>query len=402
MISLSSVIPEKFMPEPIAIESFPDTLQLLLFVDRRAASDTQNREILKYLKELKRDYDFALQIITVEEKPYLAEHFKILATPTLIKINPGPKYTLAGKNIQAQLQEHWQRWQDSVLEFAQAQLHQPDDQSQKSPAQISVIDSVNHSGELIQLSDQIFALKKDNEELLEQLQFKDRVIALLAHDLRSPLTAASLALETLNNVQNYQGKYPVTPKLIEQLITQSRNQLKIMQGMITDILEAARGNCVALNIQHHKLDIAALCADILKQMRPKFNIKEHHIHTDIPGDLPLIYGDSDRLRQVIVNLLENAIKYTPQGGTIYISILHRTTQKIQMTIRDTGLGIPPENRHRIFEDHFRLKRDENQEGYGLGLALCQSIIRAHYGHIWVDSIPNQQGSCFHFTLPVYL
>ncbi len=83
-----------------------------------------------------------------------------------------------------------------------------------------------------------------------------------------------------------------------------------------------------------------------------------------------------------------------------MSILHRTTQKIQVSICDSGPGIPEENRDRIFQDRFRLERDESHDGYGIGLSLCKRIIRAHYGQIWVDSSLNQ-GSCFHFTLPVF-
>ena len=122
--------------------------------------------------------------------------------------------------------------------------------------------------------------------------------------------------------------------------------------------------------------------------------------TDIPNDLPKVYADADRIHQVITNLLDNAIKYTPPEGEINVSILHRTTQKVQASVCDNGPGIPEENQEKIFEERYRLKRDEFQEGYGIGLALCRRIIRAHYGRIWVDSVPGQ-GSCFHFTLPVY-
>ena len=89
-----------------------------------------------------------------------------------------------------------------------------------------------------------------------------------------------------------------------------------------------------------------------------------------------------------------------RGGTISLSVIHRTSQQVQVSISDTGDGIPKEKQERIFEGHFRLKRDEKKEGYGLGLALCRNIVRAHYGQIWVDSAPNK-GSSFHFTLPVY-
>ena len=103
---------------------------------------------------------------------------------------------------------------------------------------------------------------------------------------------------------------------------------------------------------------------------------------------------------MIGNLLDNAAKYTAEGGKIDISALHRTTQKVQVSIHDTGPGIPKENRERIFEESFRLQRDQEKDGYGLGLALCQRIIRAHYGQIWVDSVCGE-GSYFNFTLPVY-
>ncbi|MGB5973599.1 MAG: ATP-binding protein, partial [Nodosilinea sp.] len=107
-----------------------------------------------------------------------------------------------------------------------------------------------------------------------------------------------------------------------------------------------------------------------------------------------------QVKRVIANLLDNAIKYTPQKGQVSIVVLHRTTQKVQVSVTDTGPGIPAENRDKIFEESYRLQRDATQDGYGLGLALCQRIVRAHYGQIWVDSAESK-GSSFYFTLPVY-
>jgi two-component system, OmpR family, clock-associated histidine kinase SasA len=103
---------------------------------------------------------------------------------------------------------------------------------------------------------------------------------------------------------------------------------------------------------------------------------------------------------VIVNLLDNAIKYTPDRGQIHISALHRTAQTIQVSITDNGLGIPAEKQKVIFKDRHRLDRDLSQAGYGIGLSVCQQIIRAHYGQIWVESFPGK-GSVFNFTLLVH-
>jgi two-component system clock-associated histidine kinase SasA len=135
-------------------------------------------------------------------------------------------------------------------------------------------------------------------------------------------------------------------------------------------------------------------------MQEQFQAKSQIVETDIPQDLPAVHADSELVRQVLINLLDNANKYTPKGGKIQVSMLHRTTQKVQVSVCDTGPGIPKENRDRIFENHFRLKRDQGKDGYGIGLSLCQRIIRAHYGRIWVDSSP-KGGGCFHFTLPIY-
>ncbi len=155
-----------------------------------------------------------------------------------------------------------------------------------------------------------------------------------------------------------------------------------------------------LSLKHSQLCLQPLCQEILEQTTDLFQEKSLTIETDIPQDLPSVYADEELIRQVIINLIENAIKYTPEGGKVSLSILHRTTQKIQISVCDTGPGIPEEKKERIFEGHFRLKRDESKEGYGLGLSLCRKIVRAHYGQIWVDSKLNQ-GSCFHFTLPTY-
>jgi two-component system clock-associated histidine kinase SasA len=173
-----------------------------------------------------------------------------------------------------------------------------------------------------------------------------------------------------------------------------------MKRLISDILAASKNMSAQLEVQHTQLFLQSLCEEVLLVMKGQFQENSLAVRQDIPKDLPPVYADEELIRQVIVNLLDNAIKYTPQNGTITISILHRTSQKVQVSIQDTGPGIPLEKQERIFEGHFRLKRDEAHEGFGLGLALCRKIIRAHYGQIWVDSSPNQ-GSCFHFTLPVH-
>jgi len=373
-------------------------LQLLLFVDRRPSSQEQVRQIRQYLDQLEPPDRFELQIVDVGEQPYLAEHFKLVATPALVKIHPDPRHILAGSDIVAQLDDWWPRWVRSLDQYRTQQKSNPNG---SAPAYNSIV-SINYVAELIRLSDEVFRLKQDKEQLQQQLSFKDRIIEILAHDLRSPLTAASLALETLESAQTPKEGIPgkITPALKSRLIRQARSQIRTIDRMITNILQTATGQSSRLQLQPTQLSLVEFFQEVLAEFHDQLVSKSLQLKTDLPGDTPQVYADRDRIRQVFVNLLDNAIKYTPEGGTIQVSILHRTTQKVQVSICDSGPGIPEENRDRIFQDRFRLERDESQDGYGIGLSLCQRIIRAHYGQIWVDSILSE-GSCFHFTLPVF-
>ncbi len=378
-------------------------LQLLLFVDKRPNSTEKIRQIRDCIKELGANQAFDLQIVDVGEQPHLAEHFKLIATPTLIKVHPEPKQTLAGSNLLEQIKTAWVRWQQSAQQVSEssyaAEAIAPTPKSTVS----TTAQPVTHLAELLRLSDEIFQLKQEKEELEEQLRFKDRLIAMLAHDLRNPLTATSIALETLElgiepKITGRDSR--ITPEMMSQLLKHARTQTKAIDRMIADVLQTAEGKSAEFQIQPQKMDLNRLCVEVLQRLSEQFQPKSQTVKTDIPSDLPAVYADPERVAQVLINLLDNASKYTPEGGTIQISVLHRTTQKVQVSICDTGPGIPEENQDHIFENRFRLKRDVEKEGYGIGLSLCQRIVRAHYGQIWVDSVPNQ-GSCFHFTLPVY-
>jgi two-component system clock-associated histidine kinase SasA len=388
--------------QPIYCEA---PLQFLLFVDGRPKSRQQVLRIRAFLKELQAGYKFELQIVDVGEQPYLAEHFKLVATPALIKIRPDPRQILAGSNIIAQLKTWWPRWQAVITEGylkLEEDLQETIDDSAHVASSITSISSVVDKAELIQLSDEIFRLKQEKEKLQEQIQFKDRVIAMLAHDLRNPLTATAIAIETLESNYNPDiGQFHrLKPAMAVHLFKQARSQARTIERMIADLLQVGRGCETELQIIPQKTSIGKVCLDVLEELGDRYIAKSQQVEIDIPKDLPYVYADPERIRQVLVNLLDNAIKYTPMDGKISICGLHRTTQKVQFSIGDTGPGIPEENRDRIFENHFRLKRDEATEGYGIGLCLCQRIVRAHYGQIWVDSAPTG-GAWFHFTLPVY-
>jgi two-component system, OmpR family, clock-associated histidine kinase SasA len=368
--------------------------KLLFFIDKRPHSSEQVRSVREHLKALQGSNPISLEIIDVSNQPSLAEHFKLVATPALIKVSANQHQVLAGSDIVTQLQDWWPRWQKEREAYPKLPA---------SPSDGSItVDAVAQSTEILRLSDEIFRLGQEKEALTSQIAFKDRIIAMMAHDLRNPLTAASIALETLELAYEpgSERAKKITPELKAYLLKSTKVQIHTINSMITEILQAAKGPSATLQVTPEKLNLQMLCTKVMASFQAKLNHKKQSMATDIPQDLPFVYADIDQVQRVLTNLIDNAIKYTPAHGQIGISALHRTTEKVQISIRDTGPGIPRENQTRIFEENFRLKRDQSQDGYGLGLALCQRIVRAHYGQIWVDS-KTGEGSCFHFTLPVY-
>lgn len=385
--------------------NLPKSLQLLLFLDERMTSYSYNQEIRDKLAILNIEDTFELQIVDVGKQPDLAEHYRVIATPALLKLYPKPRQILAGSNLIDQIDNWWERWQEGLSSSGGDLLSVNDESAsldRQIPEHFLLSDSHSYVSKLIRLTDEVFTLKQEKEELLDRLKLQDRAMSVLAHDLRNPLTAVALTLETLEIIHNpadYRAN-SLTPETIAKSIERARDQIQSIDKLVNDILQPRAINHAEVNLHPQKLDLAQLISAVVTQLEAQFKTKLQAVTTDIPQDIPLIYGDADKLRQVIVNLLDNAIKYTPDHGQIHISALHRTAQTIQVSITDNGLGIPVENQKHIFQDRQRLDRDLSQSGYGIGLSVCQQIIRAHYGQIWVES-SRGRGSVFNFTLLVH-
>jgi two-component system, OmpR family, clock-associated histidine kinase SasA len=380
------------------------SLQLLLFIDERTTSYIHNQEIRDKLALLNTEHSFELQVVDVCKQPDLAEHYRVIATPALLKLFPVPRQILAGSNLIDQIDNWWERWQEELLASSSKTLNNDELGSLECQTneRLLLSDSIGYVSKLIKLTDEVFTLKQENSALLDRLQLQDRAMSVLAHDLRNPLTAAALALGTLeiiHNANDYRSN-ALEPATVAKLIGRARTQLQAIDRLVNDILQPLATNATDLNLRPQKLDLIELIADVISQLKPQLQAKSQAITTDTPQDLPFVYGDVDKLRQAISNLLDNASKYTQAGGQIHISALHRTAQTIQVSVCDNGLGIPKEKQKLIFQERVRLDRDLSQSGYGIGLALCQRIVRAHYGQIWVESSIGK-GSVFNFTLLVY-
>ncbi len=169
-----------------------------------------------------------------------------------------------------------------------------------------------------------------------------------------------------------------------------------MAGLANNLLDMARleAGAVILNRQWQPLEevVGGALAGLSTRM------VNHPVTIKLPHDLPLVEIDSLLIERVFVNLLENAVKYTPPGTPIEITATAGQNELV-VTVSDKGRGIPAGEEKRIFEKFHRVATEGNQGGAGLGLTICRSIVEAHSGHIWADNLPSG-GAAFHFALPL--
>ncbi len=251
-------------------------------------------------------------------------------------------------------------------------------------------------------------LKQKNEELTQayvdldksrrqQLELKDHVLSHVSHEIRTPLTAAYQFVTILK--RGLAGELQTKQK--EYLDDIERN-LKQLRTMISDLLETSRVESGKMTIILQRLSLQETAADMIRTLRSVAAEKGISLSTDIPAKIPAVMADPPRLRQVLTNLLDNALKFTPSGGSITIrSQLHDGDGKfVRISVADTGQGIDPSEHQRIFSRLAQVDAtsEESRKGLGLGLFICKEIVRRHRGDIWVESKLGI-GSTFHFTLP---
>ena len=177
-------------------------------------------------------------------------------------------------------------------------------------------------------------------------------------------------------------------------------RLEEMEALSKDLLEVGTTRWETL-FNPQRLDLASVSAEVILELEKLWLGRNVEIRTDIPSDLPKVFADQRRMRQVLLNLLENALKYTGNGGHIALSILHRTNHWVEVSVCDSGPGIPNEEQQRIFLDRVRLPQTSDRTtGFGVGLSVCRRIVEVHGGRIWVVSEP-EEGACFTFTVPIW-
>jgi sigma-B regulation protein RsbU (phosphoserine phosphatase) len=233
----------------------------------------------------------------------------------------------------------------------------------------------------------------------QQLQFKDQFLSHVSHELRTPLTCAHQFVTIL--LDELAG--PIAPEQRDHLetILRSVNQLRAMIG---DLIEATRAESGKTRIEPRCVVIGEVIQQAVAMLRVTAEEKAVSLEVRLDTGIPLVWADPDRVFQALINLIENAIKFTPSEGSILVEarLMDLDAGFVYVSVEDTGSGIRPEAKSLIFERLFQAPAgiDTSRTGLGLGLYITKELIRLHGGRIWVESQPGY-GSTFSFTLPLF-
>lgn len=236
-------------------------------------------------------------------------------------------------------------------------------------------------------------LRQRTRELEEADRQKDNFLSTVAHELRSPLTVLSLAVQFLRLPQ-------ADPRLHEQTLSRLERQTAYMARLIEDLLDLTRVRCGTFTLRREVVDLRSVFVTAAETAQPLIESREHRLElTPFPEPLWVI-GDPARLIEVVSNLLNNAATYTPKGGRIWLSAA-KEGQTVTVRIRDDGMGIPKEMLSRVFELFARAApAEDSSAGLGIGLALVRRLVELHGGTVEATSDGPGKGSEFIVRLPL--
>lgn len=239
-------------------------------------------------------------------------------------------------------------------------------------------------------------LEAANQELKQMDRLKSQFLAHVSHELRTPLTGIKGLTENL--VDGLAG--PLTAKQEHNLRRVIDNASRLAR-MITDLLERSRMEAGKIDLALKELDLPALACEVVEQLGPLALAKRQQLECRALDPVGLVWADPDKVSQIMTNLVDNAIKYTPEGGTITVALESNMLHWARISITDTGFGIPSEAIPKLFDPFYRMPHQHTdvRKGLGLGLSIVKQLVEMHGGTVSVQS-ETGRGSVFQFTLPL--
>jgi hypothetical protein len=246
---------------------------------------------------------------------------------------------------------------------------------------------------MVDLHETCKELDRAYDELKVLDKMKSDFLDIVSHELKTPLTIVKSYCELIHD--GMLGKVnEIQKEKLDAVIQETEGLLKL----IADMLDLSAIEAGKFEVKMERLYIGEIIERAVKDMMPLAEEKKQQIIFHLPDELPVITGDNDRIKHVFHNLIENAVKYTPERGEIKIEA-NEDGRYLHVTVSDNGPGIPANELGRIFDKFYQVggHLSRKEEGMGLGQAICKGFIEAHHGKIWAES--DRRGNKFHFTLP---
>ncbi|MBR9988531.1 MAG: HAMP domain-containing histidine kinase [Gemmatimonadetes bacterium] len=232
---------------------------------------------------------------------------------------------------------------------------------------------------------------RDYRAARDAIEARDRVLAVVAHDLRSPLNAIVMGAVLIRDL-------PLSREERNSKVEMILSSAHRMNRLIQDLLDVARMEAGHLLLEREGHAPEAIVRDAVEFAAERASARSLRLDVETPdAPAPLIPVDRDRILRVLLNIIDNAIRFTPEGGSIAIRI-DPQGEDVRFSVTDTGIGIPAADLPHLFEPFWQ--RQTGGGGAGIGLSIARGIVEAHGGEISVDSVPGC-GSTFQFTIPIY-
>lgn len=256
-----------------------------------------------------------------------------------------------------------------------------------------VVPGLNEEGALDELGELAWNFNRMAEQLARVEEARRQWLADLSHEMRTPLASIRAYVEGLMD-----GVLPAQPEVFAQIL----REVQRLERFINDLREVSRLEAGALELNLTLTAPQVLVEEAVHRFEPVYREKGVELRVQVAPKTPQVLVDRERFLQVLSNLLDNALRYTPEGGRVTLRVYPERGRWVRFEVQDTGIGIPPEHLPHIFKRFYRVEssRARTHGGSGLGLTIVRLLVEAHGGQVWAESEGEDRGSTFIIRLPV--
>jgi two-component system sensor histidine kinase/response regulator len=250
----------------------------------------------------------------------------------------------------------------------------------------------------VSMKEYITQLEKANQELKQVDEMKSEFVSVASHELRTPLATIKNAVQLV-----LKGKAGEINETQDNFLKMAEKNINRLTNILNNLLDLSRIESGKIGMKFEELDPRVPIVFVLSSLKTQADGKSIYLETEVAEDLPFVFGDREKVEQILTNLIGNAIKFTPEGGKVMVSarLSDRIRNAVAISVLDTGIGIPDDQLEKVFEKFHQVESPLHHSagGTGLGLAITKGLVEAHQGQIWVES-EVEKGSRFTFTLPL--